>query len=165
MGAAESIRQPLISKQLPLHPIPVWMASVPGMPSVHTRSCWSQLPAQSLAQTSSVTAEVRTELLTALPTQPEGLVGRNPTRILRVFANCFVMEEKIVWMLMMFICWGWRKGNHSTSHRRHPAAMPECGIKRRFWDLQGPVKGRTRSSRFTKVSGLEKGWRVLLNWK
>lgn len=38
MGAEESIRQPLISKQ---HPVPVCMASVPGMPSVHTKSCWS----------------------------------------------------------------------------------------------------------------------------
>lgn len=28
----------------------------------------------------------------------------------------------------MFICWGWRKGNHSTRHHRHPAAMPDCGI-------------------------------------
>lgn len=50
------------------------MVSMPGMPSVHAGSCCSQLPTQGLAQTSSVIAEVITELL------PE-------VRILKVFAN------------------------------------------------------------------------------
>lgn len=50
------------------------MVSMPGMPSVHTGNCCSQLPTEGLAQTSSVITEVITELL------PE-------VKILKVFAN------------------------------------------------------------------------------
>lgn len=83
MGAAGSIRQPLISKQLPLQPAPVWMASVTRGQHARDAQCahWELLePTQGLAQASSAITEVTAELLTALPTQ-------NEVRILRLLAN------------------------------------------------------------------------------